>query len=358
MQCPAVTRWKERSLTEDGVTACAEGRSNCERSRTMVTMSNSLSLTVVIPTFQRPTWIPRAIRSLAAQAPLPAEVIVVVRDTDRPSNEALSKLGESSLPFVLRKGVVSEPGFMPPVQEGIRLAQGDVIAVMDDDAEAQAGWVSGLLTPYADPDVGAVGGRYINMDGEKVIPVGETSRVGYVTLLGRFIGEMYKRPTFSSPRDVQFLIGGCMSFRKAVAMTLEFDRGLNMNVAFGYEVDLGLQVRAMGRRVLFNPAVAVRHYSAPRAVAGQRVPDDRESVYWAAYNEMRVAARRLSLPRASAGVAARLIVGSRRAPGLLPWLAAPLARAAGFRTTVAGAALKGTLMALRDLVRCERSKLS
>jgi GT2 family glycosyltransferase len=290
------------------------------------------------------------VRSLAAQAPAPLEVIAVVRDTDAPSHEVVAELQRAALPFALRKGVVSEAGFMPPVREGIRLAEGDVVAVMDDDAEAENGWVERILLQYADAHVGAVGGRCINMDGERVVEVEETDRVGYVSVLGRFVGNMYKRPAFSSPRDVQFLMGGCMSFRKEVAHELEFDPGLNMNVAFGYEVDLGLQVRAMGRRVVFDPAIAVRHYSAPREIPGQRAPDDRASAYWAAYNETRVALRRFSAARAAIALTWRLIIGSRRAPGIAPWLLAPFARIAGFQTAVAGAALNGIVTAFRDVV--------
>jgi GT2 family glycosyltransferase len=314
-------------------------------------MSKNLSLSVVIPTYQRPTWIVRAVRSLTTQVPPPNEIIVVVRDTDGPSHLVVDELVGSPLPSRIRKGVVAEPGFMPPVQEGLRLAAGDVVAVMDDDAEAQEAWASALLTPYRDPTVGAVGGRCINMEGETVAPVGETSRVGYVSVLGRFVGNMYKRPTFNSPVDVQFLMGGCMSFRRDVAKALEFDRGLNRNVASGYEVDLGLQVRNMGLRVVFAPSVAIRHYSAPRELAGQRVPDDTTGVYWAAYNQTRVALRRLPTPLAIIALSWGVVMGERRAPGGIPWLLGPLSRTLGYRTQVAGAALRGRSNAVRDLVR-------
>jgi GT2 family glycosyltransferase len=317
-------------------------------------MTKSVSLSVVIPTFQRPTWIPRAVRSLAAQVPAPDEIIVVVRDTDRGSHLVVDQLIGSLLTTCIRKGVVAEPGFMPPVQEGLRIASGDIIAVMDDDAEAQEGWASGLLAPYANPSVGAVGGRCINMDGDAIVPVGETNRVGYVSALGRFIGDMYKRPRFTSPMDVHFLMGGCMSFRRDVARALEFDRNLNRNVASGYEVDLCLQVRNAGLRVVFVPSVAIRHYSAPRELAGQREPDDGEGVYWAAYNQTRVAARRLPIAQTFVAVAWAALMGERRAPGGIPWLLGPVSRKVGYKTRLASAALRGRSDALRDLVRESR----
>jgi len=57
---------------------------------------------------------------------------------------------------------------------------------------------------------------------------------------------MFCQPTFTDPVDVDFMLGGNMSFRREVARRIQFDMTLNRNVAQGYEVDIGLQVRRMG----------------------------------------------------------------------------------------------------------------
>src|SRR5262249_51433872 len=157
----------------------------------------------------------------------------------------------------------------------------------DDDAEAEAGWCERLLSRYADPAVGAVGGRVINIWNGVVMEVPEASRVGYVSALGQFVGNMYCRPTFAEPVAVDFMLGGNMSFRREVARRLEFDMELNRNVAQGYEVDIGLQVKAMGWKVLFDPKLAIRHYSAPRATAGMRPEADTDGIKWYSYNHAR-----------------------------------------------------------------------
>jgi GT2 family glycosyltransferase len=244
-------------------------------------------------------------------------------------------------------GVVSEPGFMPPVFEGIRLASSDVVAFMDDDAEAEPGWTEGLLRHYADSSVGGVGGRYLNVQNDVPVPVPATDRVGYVTMLGRFIGNMTMTPTFREPRDVDFLIGGCMSYRREVARALEFDAGLNRDVAFGYEVDLGLQVRRAGWRLVFDPAVVVRHHSAPRADAGMRASSG-AAVRAYSHNQLRVALRRLPWPQAAAAAGRALLLGERRAPGLAPLVLGPVARRLGFDLSVAREALAGRLEAIRS----------
>ena len=176
----------------------------------------------------------------------------------------------------------------------------------------------------------------------------DTDRVAYVNLLGQFIGRMYCRPTFSQPVEVDFLMGGNMSFRREVAAELEFDLELNRSVALGYEVDIGLQVRRLGWKVIFDPLLAIRHYSAPRATVGLRMPDA-ESIQWYAFNQLRVGLRRLSLPRKSVSLLYQFAVGERSAPGLLPLVLAPIARRVGFETHHARPALKGRLLAVRSV---------
>jgi GT2 family glycosyltransferase len=313
-------------------------------------MTAPASLSVVIPTFQRPDWIRRAVRSLAVQSRPPDEVIAVARDTDLPTHEAIAETQRSALPFSLRRELVSVPGFMPPVEAGLAVAQGEVVAVMDDDAEAEDGWSARLLSNYGDSSVGAVGGRVINIHGGVVADVPLASRVGYVTVLGRFVGNMYCRPAFEEPIEVDFMLGGNMSFRREAARRLEFDMELNRNVAQGYEVDIGLQVRAMGWKVMFDPKLAIRHYSAPRATVGMRPEADADGIKWYSFNHARVALRRLPASRSAIAFAYQLAIGERRAPGLLPLALAPLGRKLGFDMRAARAALSGRLLAARGVI--------
>lgn len=314
----------------------------------------SPTFSVVVPTYQRPNWIRRAVLSLAGQTRTPDEVIAVARDTDTPTHAMIDALQRERLPFPLLRQLVSTPGFMPPVKVGLAAAAGDIIAVMDDDAEAEAGWAARLLGNYGNAAIGAVGGRYINTsDEDGITPVPDADRVGYVNGVGQFIGRMYCRPTFTSPTEVDFLIGGNMSFRREVAARLEFDMELNRNVAQGYEVDIGLQVRRMGWKILFDPLLAVRHYSAPRATVGMRMPDA-ESIQWYAFNQLRVGLRRLSLPRKSVSLLYQFAVGERPAPGFLPLVLGPIARRVGFDTHHARPALKGRLLAVRSVLAAAR----
>ena len=148
---------------------------------------------------------------------------------------------------------------------------------------------------------------------------------------------------------MDFLLGGNMSFRREVAKRLEFDMQLNRNVAQGYEVDVGLQVRALGQRVIFDPQLVVLHYSAPRATAGLREQNS-EAIRWYAFNHARVALRRLTPLRRSVSFAYQVMIGERRAPGLLPMAVRPLARRLAFETEFGAAALGGRWTAFRSVI--------
>ncbi len=114
---------------------------------------------------------------------------------------------------------------------------------------------------------------------------------------------MYCRPTFSAPVEVDFLMGGNMSFRREVARRLEFDMAAQPQ-------------RRPGLRGRHRPAGArrwdgrsssirrwpIRHYSAPRATVGLRPDADTEGVKWYAFNHVRVA-----LASASAALALDLV---------------------------------------------------
>jgi GT2 family glycosyltransferase len=152
------------------------------------------------------------------------------------------------------------------------------------------------------------------MDGPTPAPVPVRSVLGRVDFWGRVVGNLYCEPDRAGPRDADFLIGGNMAYRREIVPRLEFDLRLNEGVAFNYEVDLGLQLRAMELRIMVDPSARVRHYSAPRATAGMRRRTE-ESVRDYARNLVLVMGRRLPLARRIRALLFHLVVGDRTAWG-------------------------------------------
>lgn len=111
-------------------------------------------VSIVICTKDRPTELARAIASIRAsgEAGQCAE-IVVVEETDAP--RTLPGVRYIHLP---REG----QGFGYARNVGLREAQGDLIAFMDDDCVAEQGWTESLTAPFrSDPNVLGVAGAVL-----------------------------------------------------------------------------------------------------------------------------------------------------------------------------------------------------
>jgi glycosyltransferase involved in cell wall biosynthesis len=98
----------------------------------------------------------QAIASVRSQSLSPLEIIVIV-DHNSGLLEWLrtEEPGLRIAPNVLTKGLSGSRN------TGIKLARGDVIAFLDDDAVADRYWLSRLSNHYLDDRVGGVGGRVL-----------------------------------------------------------------------------------------------------------------------------------------------------------------------------------------------------
>ncbi len=101
-------------------------------------------------------WEPllRAIASARAQVPPPREIVVAVDH-----NAALSARLRAEVPnieIVDNAGVAGASGTR---NAGAALAHAPVLVFLDDDVQAQPGWLGELLAPFADPQVVGSGGR-------------------------------------------------------------------------------------------------------------------------------------------------------------------------------------------------------
>jgi GT2 family glycosyltransferase len=192
----------------------------------------------------------------------PDEIIVVGRDGDASTCAALVQAqalcaGKTTL----RAGWVTEPGHLPPVRKGLELAAGKIVAFVDDDVTVTPEWLEHLVAPFADTSVGVVGGRVVT-------PGARTHRLkgkpGRTSWYGKHWGNVA-----SLNGDVPLEVEGVMecnwAWRRDLLASLHFDPVLNFDDASMYGLDLSLQARGRGYRVLYEPRALVHHHVAPRA---------------------------------------------------------------------------------------------
>jgi glycosyltransferase involved in cell wall biosynthesis len=271
--------------------------------------------TVAIPTYERPAYLGRAVRSALVQTRVPDEVLVVHRRDDSETIRTFDGLLNLPHGNLLRFVAVHEPGFLPPIWQAVQECSGDVIVFLDDDAEAHRDWLERLSAFYADPSVGGVGGRYINyFNGVRQYPPA-ADVAGKLYWYGRFVGNMYKDFKPGHPIFVDCLLGGNMSYRTPLAKECLPACALNHNVAFFWELDMALNIKKRGYHILYEPRAAVDHHSAPRRISGMRTRNY-EAIYYANYNFAYIIMRHFNMLRRLGYIGYTAVVGDEASPGV------------------------------------------
>lgn len=230
----------------------------------------SPSVTVVVPTWRRPELLGRCLDGVLAQNPAPAEVLVVARREDL---EALEVIEGASSRGQVRWVEVSQPGHVPPVLAALDAATTDLIAFIDDDAVPDLGWLAALLDVMRDPSVVCAGGR-VHTEGSAPVVHPDA---GTVRWYGQHVGNVAAVDAFD-PFEVDSVMEMNWCWRTSVLRSLSFDPVLARDDASMYGLDLCLQAKAEGGRVVYTSAARVVHTPGPRH-DGSISRDDRRRTY-------------------------------------------------------------------------------
>jgi len=208
-------------------------------------------VSVVVPSCGRRELLSLCVRSLLSQSLPPGEILVV--DNAPPGGAAVLEDGFPSRVRLLRE---ERAGVSYARNSGIENAGGDVVAFIDDDAQAHPEWLSRIVSCLEETGAAGVGGP--------ALPVWESPPPRYLldspkalSYMGVFsLGEERKR--LAGFRD--FLTGTNCAFKRAV-----FDEGHRfLPAAFGRPLkvmeDLEFSRRIAGKYpVFYDPGIIVYH---------------------------------------------------------------------------------------------------
>jgi GT2 family glycosyltransferase len=296
--------------------------------------SPSVSVVVCTYTDRRRPELLDALRSLRRQSRDPHEVIVVVDH-----NPALLGWLRAQAPDVLAIENRQGPGLSGARNSGVRTARGSVVAFLDDDAVADAGWVECLSAAYRDPAILGAGGS--------VLPDWERRPSWFPEEFEWVVGCTYRGLPLRRSA-VRNLIGCNMSFRREVfeqlgGFTTRLGRVAGRPLGCE-ETELCIRIgeHSPSRTLLYDPAVKVHH----------RVPRERSTLRYfvsRCYSEGISKAELARLAGGDRGLASERSYALRTLPSgiwgdlkaaCLHAEAAPLGRAAaifvGFCFTLAG----------------------
>jgi glycosyltransferase involved in cell wall biosynthesis len=226
-----------------------------------------LPLTAALCTRDRPDLLRRALASLAAQIPPPAEILVIDNAPADGRTRAVALAAEGVIAGV-RYLVEPVPGLDFARNRALAAASQEVVVFLDDDAVAEPGWAAALLAPFADPAVGAVTGRVEPLetatDGQRLVEAnGGYSRGDETIRLPRdAVRPLHGRRAPRIAWAVSVGSGCSLAVRRRLLLGLGgFDEALDLGAALpgGGDHDALWRVLEAGADVVYEPAARARH---------------------------------------------------------------------------------------------------
>ncbi len=216
-------------------------------------------VSIVVPSYrtENRSSLVGAIDSLLRQSYSDIEVLVVVH-TSKDLHEEIARAydGRPKLKILFEKRSLAASAAR---NIGIRAAQGDVFAFLDDDAVADQKWVENLVDSYQELQAMAVGG--------KILPLWSPGKpVYFPDELYWLVGATHRDFAEDAVMEVRNVFASNMSFRREVfAQVGLFNESLGFgnqgkSCLQGDEAEFALRMTSkLGKRVIYNPRAVVYH---------------------------------------------------------------------------------------------------
>lgn len=274
-----------------------------------------MKITVIIPTYHRPQDLVRCLEAIKAQTRGVDELLLIIRDTDHLTQTFLQIYNSEFLPLKVLS--VTTPGVIAAINVGLEMASGDIISFTDDDAAPRSDWLERIEAHFlADADLAGLGGRDCVFLGKELHPGNPTEKVGQVQWFGRIIGNHHLGS--GNLKEVDVIKGVNMSFRRDAIAPLKFDSRMRGNGAqVHFELAFCLALKRAGKKILYDPAVAVNHYPAQRFDEDQRSEFNKTAYINQVHNETLSLLEFFSPNRRVVFLFWAMLIGTKKAPGLL-----------------------------------------
>jgi len=222
----------------------------------------SVTVSVVVCAYAEERWdlLVAALGSISEQTRLPAETVLVIDHNPQLFRRARAAFPETQV--IENSGV---QGLSDARNSGVAVANGDVVAFLDDDATASSDWLERLTVPFDDPDVVAVGGR--------VSPDWEVHKPGWFPEEFNWVVGCTYTGHRSEPGPVRNVIGCNMSLRRDV---IESVGGFRSELGRIGTRPAGCEETEMSIRAARTQPGAVIWYE-PTAIVSHFVPSGRTS---------------------------------------------------------------------------------
>jgi GT2 family glycosyltransferase len=283
----------------------------------------SRSLSIVIPSHSRVEYLRRCLTSVQAYAPPRTEILVV---DDGSAEGIISRVAESFLNVTLLRHERSQ-GFCAAVNRGILASSGEIVELLNDDAEVTADWVEPVLPWFENPKIAAVTPLVLQDREDRsewmIDTAGDEYDFGGFARKRGHGQKFTPHGPFAQPREVWGISAAAGFYRRSALLEVGgFPESFR---AYFDDVDLSFRLRRAGYLCGYEPTSRVWH--AVSASYGRSSPKtlrmqsrNEELVFW---RNVRGWQRLRWLPRHVAVLAGKAVRRWREG-SLQPWLAGRL----------------------------------
>ena len=199
-------------------------------------------VSVVIVNYNGKHFLKDCLESLRNQSFCDFETIVV----DNGSKDGSAEYMRGEYPWVKVVELKENLGFAGGNNEGVRVSEGELIVLLNNDTIAEEDWLKGLVEAV-EPKECAAASSLILTDG---IPQKYYEKNGSLNLFGHNIMRI-----FNVPENIFYCGGASLIYKKAV-LGIPFDEDF---FAYSEDVYLSLRARFMGYEVKHTNASVLRH---------------------------------------------------------------------------------------------------
>jgi len=239
-----------------------------------------MDLSIVIVTHNSRAPIETCLESLERHAPRCAAETIVV---DNASSDGTAELVGSRFPWVRLVANADNRGYSRGVNEGMRLASGGAILILNPDIVVQEGSIDRLMAFMArTPDAGIVGAKLVYPDGSLQYSCRAFYTAGALVFRRTVLGKLFPRAgplrrhlmldyDHAAARAVDWVLGACMLVRRSA---LEKVGAMDERFFLYFEdIDWCFRMKNQGWSVYYEPAsVMVHTYERSSAKSVLRKP--------------------------------------------------------------------------------------
>ncbi|QOC21894.1 glycosyltransferase [Wenzhouxiangella sp. AB-CW3] len=209
---------------------------------------------IIIPVYNKVAYTAACLHSIAEQAVETGYEVIVVDDCSNDDTAAYLERC-SGLRVVRNK---RNAGFIRSCNAGAEIARGRYLVLLNNDTTVTPGWLDALLSPLlTDGKVGAVGARLVYPDGKLQEAGGIIFNDASGWNYGR--GDDPERAQYNFLSEADYVSGACLAVSRDDFRSLG---GFDTRFAPAYyeDTDLCFQLRAMGKKVIYQPAATIVHH--------------------------------------------------------------------------------------------------